>query len=144
MTATDSRGATATNFYSLTITGGITSTNTTTFRSKQFNSFTVSSDFDITAQISETGLPAGYTFTPNGDGTATITGSPSVSTGTFTINLTASNSANGGTNPDATQALTVNVIDPPTFSNSPATTSSPVSRVASPSSQRRGCRPRPR
>jgi hypothetical protein len=60
-----------------------------------------------TPALSETGaLPAGITFTDNGDGTATLAGTPSSSdTGSYQLAITAAN----GISPDATQNFTLTV-----------------------------------
>jgi len=70
-----------------------------------------------TAAVTETGaLPAGVTFTDNGDGTATIAGTPAAgSGGSYPITITATNSA--GT---TTQAFTLTNAEAPTIT-SPAT-----------------------
>jgi YVTN family beta-propeller protein/uncharacterized repeat protein (TIGR03803 family) len=60
--------------------------------------------------ITEAGaLPAGVTFTNNGDGTATLSGTPAVGTGgVYPLTITASN----GVAPDATQSFTLTVDEP--------------------------------
>lgn len=77
---------------------------------------------DPAPALTETGaLPAGVTFTDNGDGTATLAGTPGPGTsGSYSLNVTAGN----GTAPDATQVftLTVNGI-------APAVTSQPVGQT---------------
>jgi hypothetical protein len=56
--------------------------------------------------LSETGaLPTGVTFTPNGDGTATLAVSAGAATGTTTFTITASN----GVSPPASQAFTLTI-----------------------------------
>jgi hypothetical protein len=71
-------------------------------------SFSVLSTGNPTASISESGaLPPGVSFTDNGDGTATLAGTPaSGSSGSYPLTITAAN----GVSPNATQsfALTVN------------------------------------
>ena len=64
-----------------------------------------------TTTLTKTGtLPAGVSFTDNGDGTATIAGTPNAGTGgVYTITITASN----GVAPDATQTFTLTVNEPP-------------------------------
>lgn len=69
-------------------------------------------DFDVTttgtpdAVLTKTGaLPTGVTFTDNGDGTATIAGTPGATTGAFPITITAHN----GVTPDDTQTFTLTV-----------------------------------
>jgi hypothetical protein len=71
--------------------------------------------------VSFTGtLPAGITFVPNGDGTATISGTAAAaSEGDYPIDITASN----GTLPDAMQTLTIMVQDAPPLLQAPAITS---------------------
>jgi len=70
-------------------------------------SFTVTTTGTPTAALSEDGaLPAGITFTDNGDGTATIDGeAPAGTAGAYPISITASN----GLSPDATQSFTLTV-----------------------------------
>jgi hypothetical protein len=84
----------------------ITSTNNASFPSFQMSpppSFTVTTTgIDAPALAESGGLPAGVTFTDNGNGTATLSGTPSV-TGTFPLTFTASN----GTTPNATQSFTL-------------------------------------
>jgi sugar lactone lactonase YvrE len=83
----------------------ITSASSATFLFGTDGSFTVTTTGSPTPSLSETPpLPANVTFVDNGDGTATISGIPQ-SSGTFPINITATN----GVNPDATQAFTLNV-----------------------------------
>jgi Putative Ig domain len=66
-------------------------------------------------------LPAGVTLTDNGDGTATLAGTSSVSPGVYTFTLQADN----GVGPTATQAFTLTVAAP----GAPAITSSPTTTV---------------
>ena len=80
-------------------------------------SFTVTTTGAPTPALSETGaLPAGISFTDNGNGTATISGTPaSGSGGSYPIQITAGNSV-GGTS----QSFTLNNSEAPTIT-SPAT-----------------------
>ena len=73
-------------------------------------SFTINTTGAPDATITETGsLPSGLTFTDNGDGTATISGTPGASTAnSYTLQITASN----GVSPAATQTLTLTVNAP--------------------------------
>ncbi len=66
------------------------------------------------AFLSESGsLPSGVTFVDNGNGTATLSGTPATgSEGPYPIVITASN----GVSPDATQRFTLTVGSPPTTS----------------------------
>ncbi len=72
-----------------------------------------------TSSITETGaLPGGVTFTDNGDGTATLAGTPAVgSGGSYPLTLTATNSA--GT---ATQSFTLTNLEAPSVTSAPAAT----------------------
>ena len=68
-----------------------------------------------TPALSETGsLPSGVTFTDNGDGTATLAGTPAAGTGgTYPITITASN----GVGADATQTFTLTVERAPAITS---------------------------
>lgn len=70
-----------------------------------FTSFTVSTSAVPVAAITETGsLPPGMTFADNGNGTATLTGTPSA-VGNYSVELKAAN----GVSPDATQSLSYKI-----------------------------------
>src|SRR5262249_20083859 len=60
-------------------------------------------------------LPAGMNFNLTGTGTATISGIPAGTTGSFTFNLT----ADDGYYPTVTQVFTLTVADPPKFVDGP-------------------------
>ena len=84
----------------------ITSANTKSFTYLAPDSFTVTTTGVPTPMLSESGaLPGGVTFTDNGDGTATLAGTPGAA-GTFPLVITAHN----GFGPDDTQnfSLVVN------------------------------------
>jgi len=88
-----------------------TSPSSAIFVVNQPNTFTVTTSSYFPSTISHGSLPAWITsFTDNGNGTATITGTPTAH-GTVAISLTVSNSA-GGT---ASQTLTINMDQAPTF-----------------------------
>jgi hypothetical protein len=91
---------------------GITSLNTTIFTIGSSGSFTITATGDPVSALGSTGaLPAGVTLTDNGNGTATLAGSPAQSTvGSYPITITATNSVM----PDATQifTLTINAAAP--------------------------------
>lgn len=72
----------------------------------------VSSGFPVAA-LSESGaLPSGVTFTDNGDGTATLAGTPAAGTANiYSLAITASN----GVVPNAIQVFTLTVNPPPSF-----------------------------
>jgi hypothetical protein len=76
--------------------------------------FTVSTTGIPTAGLSESGaLPSGLSFTDNGDGTATISGTPSSSSlGSYSLTLQAANVV-GSTS----QPFVLTVVTPPTFSS---------------------------
>jgi hypothetical protein len=90
----------------------ITSPGSTTFTDGSAGTFTVTTTGSPTPSISiapvapTAGLPSGLSFADNGDGTATLSGTPAVGTaGAYTYSLTAAN----GLLPDATQTFTVTV-----------------------------------
>jgi hypothetical protein len=96
----------------------ITSDNSTVFQNGQAGSFTVTTDSSPTAQLKERGaLPDGLTFTDNGDGTATIAGTPSARVGAYPITVTAKN----GVSPKQQQNLIVYVGTPPSITSGTAT-----------------------
>jgi large repetitive protein len=99
------------------------------FTSADQATFTVGSqeDFTVTAPsypsaetLSQTGsLPTGVKFTDNGDGTATLSGTPATGTGgTYTVSFGASN----GISPDARQTFTLMVDEAPTITSGASTT----------------------
>ena len=98
----------------------ITSASGTTFIEGTSGSFTVVSTGNPTPSLSETGaLPSGVTFVDNGDGTATLSGTPaSGSAGVYPVTITASN----GMPPDATQSFTLIVDAAPVFTSGNSTT----------------------
>ncbi len=109
-TAHNGIGGDATQSFVLTVDQGssITSGSSATFTAGSAGSFTVMSTGDPTPMLSETGsLPAGITFMDNGDGTASLAGSPSATSGgSYPITITAHN----GVGQDATQSFTL-VVD---------------------------------
>ena len=75
------------------------------------------SGFPTVSTITESGtLPAGVTFTDNGNGTATIAGTPTGTGNTYPVTLTATN----GVSPNATQNLTIQVNQAPAVTTNPA------------------------
>ncbi len=72
------------------------------------------------ATVTQTGaLPTGVTFTDNGNGTATLSGTPAPATGgSYSFTITASN----GVAPDATQSFTLTVNQPPAITSAAAAT----------------------
>jgi uncharacterized repeat protein (TIGR01451 family) len=86
----------------------ITSANTTTFISGVLGDFMVTTTGYPTPSLSYTGpLPTGITFTDNGDGTASISGT-TTQEGTYEIKITATNYIL----PDAQQDFTIEVTPP--------------------------------
>jgi uncharacterized delta-60 repeat protein len=96
----------------------ITSADNTTFTVGTSGTFTVTTTGYPTPTINKTGaLPSGVIFTDNGDGTATLAGTPAAATaGDYVFDITASN----GVEPNATQTFTLTVVPAPT---APAITS---------------------
>jgi len=91
----------------------ITSAAATTFVVGTAGHFTVTTTGFPTASITlpPGALPSGVAFTDNGDGTATLAGTPAAGTGgTYTLTLTAGN----GVSPDAVQTFTLTVLAPQT------------------------------
>ncbi len=112
LTVTDSLGSTDPSPPTRTITvngpPSITSPNITTFTVGTAGSFTVTTTGSPTPTVSESGsLPNAVTFKDNGNGTATIAGTPATGTaGTYPITITASN----GVGTAAAQSFTLVVI----------------------------------
>ncbi len=104
-TADNGVGADATQNFTLVVgqVPAITSADNGTFAMGSSGTFQVTTLGYPTATISESGtLPAGVSFVDNGDGTATLSGTPDAgSAGLYGITLTASN----GTSPNATQSF---------------------------------------
>ncbi len=98
----------------------ITSSSAVTFTEGSSGTFTVTSTGYPTAAVSKTGsLPSGVTFTNNGDGTATLAGTPAAGTrGSYPLTITASN----GVRPNATQSFTLTVDAAPTITSAASTT----------------------
>ncbi len=117
ITASNGVGSDAHQSFTLTVhqAPAITSAAMTTFVVGHAGSFTVTTTGNPTSGVSRTGgLPSGVTYTDNGNGTATIAGTPATGTaGDYPLALTASN----GVNPDAHQAFTLRVGQPATISS---------------------------
>ena len=93
-TASNGVGSPAVQSFTLTVdqAPAITSANNTTFVVDMANSFTVTTTGFPTPTIRGAGpLPKGVSFQNNGNGTATLSGTPTVSA-VFNITFTASNS----------------------------------------------------
>lgn len=89
----------------------IISANTVTFQVGKPSAFTIKTTGDPTPAVTETAfLPDGITFVDNGDGTATLSGTPSAldATGDYDLIFTASNGvALDATHPNANQFFTL-------------------------------------
>jgi hypothetical protein len=124
ITASNGAGNPASQLFTLTVTSAA-SAPAITSHSADTQTFGVPFSFTATTtgypapKITKTGgLPSGVTFTDNGNGTATIAGTPAKSAlGAYTLTLTAKNSA--GT---ATQAFTLTITKAPVITTIPATT----------------------
>jgi sugar lactone lactonase YvrE len=112
--------ATATQAIALSCTGTvgtiaptITSANNATFIVGTLSSFSVTTTGSPTPSITESGaLPNGVGFINNGNGTATISGTPTTG-GTFGITITAAN----GNSPNAIQSFTLTVNQAPAITS---------------------------
>ncbi len=98
----------------------ITSAISTTFTAGSPGSFTVTTIGTPTPSITESGvLPTGVTFTDNGNGTATLAGTPGATTGgTYQLTLKAHN----GQGSDYTQTFVLTVNQAPAFTSANNTT----------------------
>jgi hypothetical protein len=104
----------ATNTDTLTpaeVPPSITSPAGATFTVGRAGSFTFTATGNPTPSLSESGAPpAGLTFKDNGDGTASLSGTPAAGTGgVYPLTITASN----GVSPNATQSFKLTVQAPP-------------------------------
>ena len=128
VTAANGVSPNATQSFTLTVSAApaapaITSGNAVTFTAGAAGTFTVTSTGSPTAAITETGaLPSGVTLVDNGNGTATLSGTPAASTDpSYPITITAAN----GVSPDASQTFTL-TVDPanaaPVITSAGATT----------------------
>ena len=93
----------------------ITSANSATIETNQSGSFTVDTSGYPLVALSETGaLPSGVTFVDNGDGTATLAGTPAAGTGgSYPLRSPPSN----GVSPDAVQSFVLTVDQPPAITS---------------------------
>ena len=106
--ATTPATVTAATSVTVHVPPAITSLNNHTFVVGANGTFSVTTTGNPTAALSETGaLPSGMNFVDNGNGTATIGGTPATGTaGSYPITIT----ANNGVAPNATQAFTLSVV----------------------------------
>ena len=122
ISATNSSGSTATLALTITVNTAaaptITSGSVADFTLNQAGAVAITTTGAPTSKITETGtLPAGLTFTDNGNGTALLSGTGTAA-GTANLTITASN----GINPDANQAFTVVVGNAPAFTSASTAT----------------------
>ncbi len=125
ITASNGVSPAASQSLTLTVSNGplaptITSGSSTTFTVGSAGTFTVESNGNPTSTLSESGqLPSGVTFNDNGDGTATLSGTPAGgSGGVYSISITAKN----GVSPNATQSFTLTVDQAPSITSGASTT----------------------
>ncbi|MFD0894868.1 DUF11 domain-containing protein [Luteolibacter ambystomatis] len=124
VTATNAVSPDATQTFTLTVNEApvITSANSTTFTAGSAGTFTVTTGhiYPTAVTLSSTGtLPSGVTFTDNGNGTATLAGTPSASAGgSYPLSIT----ANNGITPNGTQSFTLTVNQAPAITSANATT----------------------
>jgi FG-GAP-like repeat len=115
-TATSSAG-TATQAFVLTIAGPptITSGDGFTMVTGTYDAYTVTTSGIPAPSLTETGgLPAGVSFTDEGNGTALLAGTPVPGTGgVYDLTITADN----GASPEATQPFTLTVDQPPVITS---------------------------
>jgi hypothetical protein len=99
----------------------ITSPSSLSVTANQYGTFTITTTGSPTPTVTETGaLPTGMSFTYDGNGTATISGTPaSSSVGSYVITVTASNGAGS----PATQQLVITVNSAPVVVRQPKFTS---------------------
>ena len=113
--------ATQTLTVAVTQAPAFTSANTATFTAGTAGSFSITTTptaYPTPVIITKTGtVPSGLNFTDNGNGTATLSGTPAAgSGGAYSLSLTAAN----GVNPNGTQTLTVTVNQAPAVTTNPA------------------------
>jgi hypothetical protein len=117
ITATNGVGSPAQQSFTLVVgqVPAITSAASTTFTAGTAGTFTVSTTGPPTPGLTESGsLPDGVTFEDNGNGTATLAGTPGATTGgTYPITIT----ANNGVGSPAQQSFTLTVDQAPAFSS---------------------------
>jgi len=115
-------GTNASQSFTLTVgqAPAITSGNSTTFTVGTAGTFSVTTTGFPTPSLTETvALPSGVTFTDNGNGTATLAGTPAAGTGgTYALSIKAHN----GIGTDATQSFTLTVDQAPAITSATSTT----------------------
>jgi uncharacterized repeat protein (TIGR01451 family) len=122
-TASNAAGSSAAQSFTLTVQDGpvVTSANTATFTAGAPGTFTVTTTGFPTPTLAIGGdaLPSGLTFVDNGDGTATLAGTPATgSGGVYGLTFIASNSAGSST----PQQFTLAVEEAPAITSTDAIT----------------------
>ncbi len=121
ISATNGVAPAASQSFTLTVdqAPAITSANAATFTVGSAGTFTVTTTGFPTASLAESGaLPAGVFFLDNGDGTATLAGTPGAGTGgTYPLTI----SANNGVAPAASQTFTLTAGQAPVITSAGAT-----------------------
>ncbi|HEY1671494.1 MAG TPA: putative Ig domain-containing protein [Streptosporangiaceae bacterium] len=121
ISATNASGSTATLALTITVNAAAAPTLTVPaadFTQNQAGGVTITATGAPTPKITESGtVPDGLTFTDNGDGTATLSGTPTAA-GSTDLQITASN----GIGSDATQTMTVVVGTGPAFTSASSAT----------------------
>jgi hypothetical protein len=118
--ATNPHGSSPIQNFTLIVDQGpaITSANNATFTRGVNGTFTVTTTGFPPPALSETGtVPAGLTFTDNGNGTATLAGTPTAVGGVYSITVTAAN----GVGANAQQTLGITINEAPAITSANAT-----------------------
>jgi hypothetical protein len=122
ITAANGELPNATQSFTLTVSQSpaITTAASTTFTAGTAGTFTVTSTGLPIPTLTESGaLPSGVTFVNNGNGIATLAGTPAAGTGgTYAVTITAAN----GVAPNATQSFTLTVNQAPAITTAASTT----------------------
>jgi large repetitive protein len=125
VTASNGVSPVATQNFVLTVKGAptITSVASTTFTTGIAGTFTITTSGSPYPVLSQTGdLPTGVSFVDNGNGTATLSGTPAAGTlGTYALTITAAN----GFASNATQSFALTVNQPPAITSAVSTTFTP-------------------
>ena len=121
ITAHNGVGNDALQSFTLTVNqvSAITTASGTTFMVLTLGSFNIAATGYPSPALSETGaLPSGVTFVSNGNGTATLSGTPAAGTaGSYSLSITAHN----GVGNDAVQNFTLTVAQPPAITSAAST-----------------------
>jgi FG-GAP-like repeat/Putative Ig domain/RTX calcium-binding nonapeptide repeat (4 copies) len=122
VTATNGVNPPATELFDLYVTSAaptLTFAPTATFTIGTSGTFLVTATGAPEPAINAIGVPAGLTFTDNGNGTADLYGTPAAGSGNiYDVTIQATN----GVLPSASNILIVNVDQPPAFSSNPTDT----------------------